>query len=186
MKLLKTYQRTCSFALLFIISACAVQKETVFKRGSFVDVRDGHVYKTVVIGKQVWMTENLAYTTKFGSMDYDKLPGNSKVYGKLYNYSALPDACPAGWHVPSDTEWNTMQSLLGDDISKINFQYGGYFGSGKYSHIDEQGRLWTSTQKGFPVITRMLYRNDNNIRSTENGIGLGLSLRCVKDTVILK
>ncbi|MBW4889803.1 hypothetical protein KXQ82_08750 [Mucilaginibacter sp. HMF5004] len=183
MKLLRTYYKTLLFPSLFIVSACAVQKETVFKRGSFVDERDGHVYKTVVIGKQVWMTENLGFATKFGSMDYDKLPGNTKVYGKLYNYSALPDACPTGWHVPSDAEWNKMQSLLPDDISKMNFQYAGYFGSGKFSHIGEDGRYWTSTQKGFPVITRMLYRNDNNIRSTENGIALGLSLRCVKDTI---
>ncbi len=103
MDTLKIFRSICLLGFLFIIYACASRKPTNFIYGSFKDERDGQVYKTIVIGKQVWMQENLNFATKHGSLDYDKDPANAKLYGKLYNYSALPDACPAGWHAPSLT-----------------------------------------------------------------------------------
>jgi uncharacterized protein (TIGR02145 family) len=98
--------------------------------GTFTDPRDGHVYKWVMIGTQVWMAENLSYlpvaasdpsvgledeanwetksTPYYYVYDKDK-------YGVLYNWYAAQTAAPAGWHLPSDAEWTTLSTYLGGE-----------------------------------------------------------------------
>ena len=103
--------------------------------GSVTDI-EGHAYKTIVIGTQEWMAENLktaAYSngdpiqpvtevwswsqlTTGAWCDYRNDPDFSRVYGKLYNFYAVTDVrnvCPAGWHVPAHDEWIVLQDYLG-------------------------------------------------------------------------
>src|SRR6185312_16832548 len=50
--------------------------------------------------------------------DYDNKPANSVIYGKLYNWYVVINSlniCPAGWHVPADTEWTTLATNLGGE-----------------------------------------------------------------------
>jgi uncharacterized protein (TIGR02145 family) len=93
--------------------------------GSLTDDRDQQVYRTVTIGTQTWMAENLNYKTD-SSWCYDNDTSYCRKYGRLYQWSAamglastynstswsgtLPHqgACPSGWHVPSDAEWSTL------------------------------------------------------------------------------
>lgn len=103
---------------------------------------DGNVYKTVKIGKQVWMAENLK-TTRYNdgteipnlesSSDWvieDGTEGhngaycwfeneiiNKDTYGALYNWYTVQTGklCPTGWHVPSDLEWTTLTTYLGGE-----------------------------------------------------------------------
>jgi uncharacterized protein (TIGR02145 family) len=97
-------------------------------------------YKSVKIGTQTWMAENLNVST-FRNGDlipevktkeewkragdnkqpawcyYDNDPKNGAIYGKLYNWYAVIDPrglAPAGWHVPSDTEWTALGDYLGN------------------------------------------------------------------------
>ncbi|MBN2699345.1 MAG: PKD domain-containing protein [Bacteroidales bacterium] len=104
---------------------------------TLVDLRDaGRVYQTVKIGDQWWMSENLAYLPAVnppadGSEDGDgtdpyyyvygyegysvteaEKTENYKTYGVLYNYVAARDACPAGWHLPTDEEWTILENYL--------------------------------------------------------------------------
>jgi uncharacterized protein (TIGR02145 family) len=78
--------------------------------GTFVDERDGHIYKWVRIGAQVWMAENLAYFQD----DSDSChvfggnPINLGKYGCMYTYVEAELACPEGWHLPTKDEWNTL------------------------------------------------------------------------------
>jgi uncharacterized protein (TIGR02145 family) len=91
------------------------------KFGSFTDSRDGHVYKTIKIGNQTWMAENLAYLpyTTSTSTWSNTAPCyyiiNYAAYGVLYNWPAAMSSCPTGWHLPSDAEWTSLSDFLGGD-----------------------------------------------------------------------
>jgi len=107
------------------------------KFGSLTDNRDGETYKTVKIGTQVWMAENLK-TSKYNdgtSIPFVADTGNAwtldspaycwyqndhnykNIYGALYNWYTVETGklCPLGWHVPSRAEWITLINYLGGD-----------------------------------------------------------------------
>ena len=106
----------------------------------FTDVRDGMVYKTVKIGDQIWMAENLKYLPDvfprqivseteplYYVYDFDgtsveeaKQSDLYFIYGALYNWEAAQLASPAGWHLPSEDEWTILINHLGG----INLAHG--------------------------------------------------------------
>jgi len=81
--------------------------------GTFTDSRDGKVYKTVEIGTQVWMGENLAFRETDGCWAYEDSQDNVSSYGFLYSYRIAVWICPEGWHLPSDDEWTELFSYNG-------------------------------------------------------------------------
>jgi uncharacterized protein (TIGR02145 family) len=113
------------------------KKDTSSSPATVTD-QEGNVYKTITIGTQVWMGENLR-TTKYrngdpipyvtdslqwlnlssGAYCYDTTVADFvKVYGLLYNWYAATDSrkiAPPGWHVPSIEEWMTLIDYLGGD-----------------------------------------------------------------------
>jgi uncharacterized protein (TIGR02145 family) len=118
-----------SVFISFLLLAVSCKKDEV--PGTVTDI-DGNVYKTVTIGGDVWMAENLK-TTKFrdGSAIalvsdnnqwagltsaaycwYDNSNTNKTTFGGLYNGYAVKDSrglCPVGWHVATDDEWVDME-----------------------------------------------------------------------------
>lgn len=75
-----------------------------------LDERDGTIYPTIRIGKQVWMQENLRYAMPGAT----PVPGEvDESYGYLYTWKAAIQACPQGWHLPSDNEWKILERYLG-------------------------------------------------------------------------
>jgi uncharacterized protein (TIGR02145 family) len=117
--------------ILFCLGLTVIQGQTV------KDI-DGNVYKTVTIGTQVWMAENLK-TTKYndaasiplvvddqawGALTtpafcwYNKdATVNKNRYGALYNWYTVGTnkLCPKGWHVPTDAEWTVLTTYLGGE-----------------------------------------------------------------------
>jgi len=116
-----------------ILFSCGIEKTD-----SQVTGKDGNEYKTITIGTQVWMLENLN-VTHFRNGDaipqekddddwsllntpawcnYDNSSKNGKLFGKLYNCDAVNDPrglAPKGWHIPSDAEWKQLIDYLGGD-----------------------------------------------------------------------
>lgn len=83
---------------------------------SFTDPRDDKTYKTVTIGNQVWMAENLAFKPDSGNYwMYCNSRSNLAKYGYLYDWQTARNVCPTGWHLPSDEEWTELTEYLGGE-----------------------------------------------------------------------
>ncbi len=108
--------------------------------GVFTDSRNGTLYPYKIIGTQTWMVKNidflpsvsrstmespsdaLYYVYDFEGEDLTlaKASAHYSTYGVLYNWTAAQSACPAGWHLPSDAEWKTLELYLGMEQSDID------------------------------------------------------------------
>jgi len=87
------------------------QVDVVENKYGFLEY-EGQVYKTVVIGTQTWMAENLNYNAS-GSECYNDGIDNCEKYGRLYNWSVAKTVCPIGWHLPSSAEWDILMTKVG-------------------------------------------------------------------------
>ncbi len=112
------------------------------RQGELISDKSGNSYKTVYIGTQQWMAENLK-TSKYSDGTlipnvtdytewennttgawayYENDAANNSKYGKLYNWYAVSpttngnkNVCPSGWHVPTDAEWTVLTEYLGGE-----------------------------------------------------------------------
>jgi uncharacterized protein (TIGR02145 family) len=119
----------------------------ILNYGSMTD-QEGTIYKTIVIGSQEWMAENLKTSVYRNGDAIANVIDNEQWYelttaawcsynndsqlecpfGKLYNWYVIADprnVCPTGWHVPTDDEWNILLVTLDPqtDITAIGFQF---------------------------------------------------------------
>jgi uncharacterized protein (TIGR02145 family)/uncharacterized repeat protein (TIGR02543 family) len=175
-----------------------------------VDSRDGKSYKTVTIGGQTWMAENLNYTPLSGNS------WNSTTYGRLYDWNAAMNGsgssnanpsgvqgiCPDGWHLPSTAEWSALVDYVGSpagtklkstsgwsgdgngtDAYGFTALAGGTYISGGFQSTGLVGYWWTATEGG--TSTAYWWRMVNSNVGVESGSGSsksnGYSVRCVKD-----
>jgi uncharacterized protein (TIGR02145 family) len=134
-KIIKTGNLLLVAAAIFML-ANSCKKE--FKPDDPVTDIDGNVYKTIKIGKQIWMAENLKVThyrngdaiinitdnslwdhDSLGAYcDYNNSPETGNIYGRLYNWNAVKDnrnIAPQGWHVATYDDWMTLVQKYGGE-----------------------------------------------------------------------
>lgn len=129
---------------------------------------EGNLYKTILIGSQVWMAENLRVKKFSDGADIPNVPDNfawnkltsaaycdfrnaspySDVYGRIYNWEAVAtnNICPDGWHVPSDTEWKTLEISLGMSVNDVETD--GWRGNQEGLALKEEGENHWSENTG--------------------------------------
>jgi len=220
-----------SFLALGFLALLATHcnKEDEYVINTVTDI-DGNVYHTVAIGTQVWMVENLK-TTRYNDgadiplvtddtawstlttpgycwLENDSL-NNKPAYGALYNWYAVNTGklCPAGWHVPTDSDWSTLTTYLGgesvaggklketgsahwlfpypgtDNSSGFAARPGGSrIGDGTFTTAGIAGNWWTSTDYDNSYAW---YRNmggySNSVSRSSFFKENGFSVRCMKD-----
>jgi uncharacterized protein (TIGR02145 family) len=138
--------------------------------GSVTDI-DGNVYKTITIGSQTWLAENLKTThfqngelipnetdlSKWGSFQistsaycwYKNDKSNKDIYGAMYNWHAVSDIrniAPVGWHVASVEDWQTLIEYLG------GYDYGNLLIENTTAHWFINKNYFTTNQTGFTAL----------------------------------
>ena len=211
-------------------SSSKVTESAEVTKGSITDTRDGHSYKTVTIGSQTWMAQNLNYKTESNSYCYNGEESNCSKYGRLYTWAAAMDSvgswsangkgcgygktcsptypvrgvCPTGWHLPTQTEWNTLFTAVGgsvtagtklksttgwnssgngtDDYSFSALPAGLRNNSGRYYDGGGYAYFWSSTENynNDAYFMYLYYSRDNASLDYYYKI-YGYSVRCVKD-----
>ncbi|HPG32880.1 MAG TPA: fibrobacter succinogenes major paralogous domain-containing protein [Lentimicrobium sp.] len=166
----------------------------------------GQTYNTVQIGNQCWMKENLNYATG-NSWCYDNDPANCNIYGRLYDWNTALNACPPGWHLPSDTEWTMLTDFLGgEEVAGGKLKATTHWPSpntgatnssgftglpggdrsqwGTFLEMGFYGSWWSSTESEYSTTRawfRILLYNHADMNSSDLHKGNGFSVRCIKD-----
>lgn len=145
------------------------------KWGTVTDVRDGKTYKTVRIGVQTWMAENMNYEIRSRSFCYNNSADSCAKYGRLYTWAAaigsidnecgvrrdcsylenakVRGVCPVGWRVPTLDDWNTLAHYVGgiDVAGKMLKSYGDWKGDGSKSVKNPDRYGFSARPSGYKV-----------------------------------
>jgi len=178
--------------------------------GTFTDSRDGKKYKAKKIGKQTWMAENLNYNAS-GSKCYENKENNCQKYGRLYNWNTAKTACPKGWHLPSNADWNVLMKSVnpscldnstcagagtklkatsgwdedgnGEDAFGFSALPGGYGNSGGDFHsAGYDSRWWSASEySSYDAYRRYIYYDDEGAYWDYSNKSGLFSVRCLQD-----
>jgi uncharacterized protein (TIGR02145 family) len=165
----------------------------------FTDSRDGQKYRSVKIGGKTWMAQNLNYPTG-QSWCYGDDNSNCGKYGRLYDWKTAKKVCPAGWHLPSRSEWTDLSVAANGDNAALKSTYGwinngngtdgfafsalpgGYRLNSIFSDGGSSGCWLTASSSVWVILEDNVPWGDNayhfRFRLDKND---GYSVRCVKD-----
>ena len=171
-------------------------------KGSMIDTRDNQSYPTITIKKEVgmkvlythtWMAKNLNFKLEEGSFCYDNQQENCSKYGRLYTWEAAQKACPPGWHLPSDLEWQRLVHQFsngglynGDEGNKMAFKellesgssgftalLGGLRNSnGEFIYLGRDGYYWSSTERDAGYAWYYYFNGDDQRLGRHDAISL--------------
>lgn len=178
----------------FFIAATFVLNLAAQQTGIFEDDRDGKTYKTVKIGDQIWLAENIAYepiSDNYWASENKQI--TVATCGYLYNWQTTKKVCPIGWHVPSKKEWQTLIRIVGKyNGSKLcassyengtdDFGFSALPCTGEYSSYNSKwvasAKWWSSTEKSQTSVFYM-YPSCNSPWDTFKDVRM--NVRCIKD-----
>jgi uncharacterized protein (TIGR02145 family) len=178
-----------------------VQHAQKARTGStFTDSRDRKRYRTVKVGDQTWMAENLNFNAS-GSACYANDPSNCDTYGRLYDWNTARAACPAGWRLPSDADWETLINFVGSNAgTKLKSRTGwhnngngtddfgfsalpGGFGwDGSFGNVGYRGYWWSATEyDASNAWSRPMYWGSSDVYRWDFNKTYQFSVRCLQD-----
>ena len=174
--------------------------------GTFTDPRDGQTYDLIEIGTQIWFAENINYEIG-DSWWYEDNSAYGDIYGRLYTWDAALNACPSGWHLPTDDEWTVLTDFLGGEpvaggkMKETGTTHwnspntgatnsSGFTGlpggnrtpNGWSGFLGDYGRWWSSTEdSGYNGWARNLNYSYVHVWRFGSLKASGYSVRCLKD-----
>lgn len=171
--------------------------------GSLFDKRDGKKYRTIKIGEQTWMAENLNYEME-DSYCYNGHDENCSRYGRLYTQAKATKACPEGWHLPSKHEFETLIESTGereivgiklksktdwnnegngiDEFEFSAFPTGRGLSFREYDYAGYFAYFWSSTEDSRNQAYYMgLYYSGDGVDLKYTDKNYAFSVRCVKN-----
>lgn len=176
------------------------QRSYEYSFGEFFDNRDSRTYKTIEIGSQTWMAENLRFEME-DSYCYNDEGRYCDEYGRLYVWTAAQDACPDGWHLPSPEEFDTLLTTVGmgngialkmesgwneaypdDNSSGFSALPGGFRGNdGNYSDRGSKAFFWSNskTPNGLSGYNLVITDNGDALIRDNYDFADGNSVRCI-------
>lgn len=206
---------------MFIVSA---QDGESANTGTFTDLRDEHAYQWIRIGNQTWMAQNLAWLPSVSPSTRHSNSGayfvygyegsdtteartspNYATYGVLYNWEAAKTACPAGWHLPKDAEWDALTGYLGGNAggslketgtahwykpntkatneSGFTALPGGYRSNdGGFESLGQYAYFWSASEYDLLHARGRLMSYGREVASEYSGLkSRGFSVRCLKN-----
>lgn len=155
---------------------------------NFTDTRDGKVYKIVLMpdGKW-WSAENLAWDG--AGLDYNNDPANGLIYGKLYSWVEANANCPPGSHLPSQSDFLTLNVFPGGDLRSVD--WGGSDASGFAAVL--AGYYFAQSDTFYSIGSRTIWwcqgsfaaqmYADSGVQITTEAPGNGLSIRFIVDII---
>ncbi len=181
--------------------------------GQLVDIRDGQSYSTVQLGSKCWMAQNLnvgSFVYGVGNQEnnyviekycYSNILNNCVQFGGMYQWNEMMEydtiegiqgICPDGWHLPTDSDWDTIISLYPNvagtalqvgGASGFNALLGGWvYNCSKFRQMNYQGYYWSSgSYFGFYGWSRMFTLWTNGISHLYKSKDDGMYVRCIKD-----
>ena len=185
---------TFIFYLVIIPNIIFSQNDSEFS--TFTDSRDGKAYKTVKIGNQTWMAENLAYIAGNNCLDTD-FDFNKEEYGQLYSWETAKKVCPTNWYLPSKEEYETLldkyggeknytnenyEALIPGGISGFSALFGGWRNiNGDSGYFGRSGYFWMSSQNGNKSWGLNIASGFKKAGFISYNKIIGMSVRCVQD-----
>ena len=185
-----------------LVTPCKTDTEDNCEYGELVDDRDGLTYKTVKIGDQWWMAENLNYEAS-PSYCYNDDTTNCTKQGRFYSWWTAIKVCPSGWHLPDTTEWEKLFTVVGDSSTvglKLKSASGwnssgngtddfgfsalsaGYrYSNGDYYAEGDNATFWSSTMRNYYSCYVALYSERSDAILFSESQSIAYSVRCVKD-----
>jgi len=192
-----------SFSLILVILGC--QNLGAQNSDFLMDERDGHIYLVAKFNDQWWMCQNLKYDAGEGSGCYEDDETNCMLKGRLYSWSAARQACPAGYHLPTDDEWKKLESYIGmnkDDLDKTFNRNSGTIGKflrmsgglgfdadyagminakGSSSYKDIRSFFWTASEKDETYAwLRIIEKTKDGVERQTFDKKQKYSVRCIK------
>jgi uncharacterized protein (TIGR02145 family) len=186
--------KKASILIIFLFSGTSYMNLQAQTEGSFTDSRDGKTYKTVTIGDQVWMAENLAFKADSGCWAYKGNEANVEKFGYLYNWETAQTVAPEGWRLPTHSDFLNLyenykkkkvyKELLPGGKSNFNALFSGFrIGSGSFVEEGSMAVFWSDkpVAKKYAYSLIFMKKDERVTPSGANEQVVGASVRLIKD-----
>ena len=190
-----------ALSIVFAVSSISFAASKANKQ-ELKDSRDKQKYRTVVIDGRTWMADNLNYNAP-GSTCYREDEDNCMVYGRLYTWEAAKSACPAGFRLPTNADFESLWKAAGGDFNagyliKANYGWSGetngndtlkfsampagnMFDDGTYGNENKFAFFWSAEVEGDKASVWYLSSKSMGFSYMMKPKAFGFSVRCVKN-----